>query len=310
MLPLVFGALALGGLVIAAFASSTSTPSPGPAPQGVQPDDDEGEPAPPVVPSVPSAPVVPSTPATPTAPTREVLEDAASNARENEDHDLADELDDRAQNAPSQTEVADQEAVQQGTSLESEISRMTPAQRSAYEAILMDEEPANLPRMRQAALALDAQGFPQCADEIEAHISDVASAPAPVGPPPVNTPSLPSPQSTATPTGPVSPATAPVPLGPNPGGPTANDLAENVHQTAAQSIATAVAANVRAKRYSYDRALMRSFQTHAGIDADGLYGPSARAALVYYLGRLGLPASAAPAALFQGRNVGPYTPPG
>ena len=40
-----------------------------------------------------------------------------------------------------------------------------------------------------------------------------------------------------------------------------------------------LAASVRSKGYSYDRALCKAFQTAAGISADGLYGPATKKAL-------------------------------
>jgi murein L,D-transpeptidase YcbB/YkuD len=46
-----------------------------------------------------------------------------------------------------------------------------------------------------------------------------------------------------------------------------------------KSLATKLAANVKAKGYSYDRALCKRFQTAAGIKADGLYGPATQTAL-------------------------------
>jgi hypothetical protein len=50
------------------------------------------------------------------------------------------------------------------------------------------------------------------------------------------------------------------------------------------------------------------FQTAAGIDADGLYGPTSRGALVYWLGEQGIDASRAPPTIF-GNGTKAYSEP-
>lgn len=69
----------------------------------------------------------------------------------------------------------------------------------------------------------------------------------------------------------------------------------------ARKMAKQVAANLDAKgRSNYDRALLRSFQTAAGIDADGIYGGQSRGALIHY----GVPRP--PAAFFKPVETQPY----
>lgn len=63
-----------------------------------------------------------------------------------------------------------------------------------------------------------------------------------------------------------------------------------------------MADQIRTKKGKYDRAALQTFQTFAGMTADGLYGPQTRAALIHF------GAKNAPAALFKGANV-PYTAP-
>jgi FtsZ-interacting cell division protein ZipA len=48
----------------------------------------------------------------------------------------------------------------------------------------------------------------------------------------------------------------------------------------AKTLAQRLADNVRAKKYDYDRALCKSFQTQAKIAVDGTYGPDTRNALI------------------------------
>jgi murein L,D-transpeptidase YcbB/YkuD len=75
-----------------------------------------------------------------------------------------------------------------------------------------------------------------------------------------------------------------------------------VDLAAAKKMAADVAANLRNKgKAGYDRKLLASFQTKAGITGDGLYGPLAVAALKYFRAN-------APAA-FQAGSVKSYTPP-
>lgn len=65
---------------------------------------------------------------------------------------------------------------------------------------------------------------------------------------------------------------------------------------AAHGEARALANNIAATSYGYDRNLARNFQRHAGIAADGIYGPGTRGALIFF----GI--SNAPRALFDPRN--------
>jgi len=57
-----------------------------------------------------------------------------------------------------------------------------------------------------------------------------------------------------------------------------------------KNLAATVAKNIAAKKYDYDRSLMRKFQSLAGLTGDGLYGPATRMALGRYV--------SAPPALF------------
>lgn len=49
--------------------------------------------------------------------------------------------------------------------------------------------------------------------------------------------------------------------------------------TNTKQLAQQLAANVREKGYSYDRALCKRFQESAGIPADGIYGPQTKKAI-------------------------------
>lgn len=59
------------------------------------------------------------------------------------------------------------------------------------------------------------------------------------------------------------------------------------------SIASKLAADVKARGYDYARATCKSFQQSVGLPADGIYGPSTASALAKVLG-------SAPKALFKG----------
>lgn len=63
--------------------------------------------------------------------------------------------------------------------------------------------------------------------------------------------------------------------------------------TQARSLAKGIASNIDTKGSSYDRTRLKTFQTAAGIDADGIYGGGSRRALIFY----GVPRP--PAALFK-----------
>jgi peptidoglycan hydrolase-like protein with peptidoglycan-binding domain len=60
--------------------------------------------------------------------------------------------------------------------------------------------------------------------------------------------------------------------------------------------------HLRTRKGKYDRAVLQSFQTSAGLKADGLYGPQTAAALRFF------GAKSVPAPLFKGPNV-KYAPP-
>lgn len=73
-------------------------------------------------------------------------------------------------------------------------------------------------------------------------------------------------------------------------------------RTQASAKAQPLADHVRTRRGKYDRAVVQSFQTAAGLLPDGLYGPQTVAALRYF------GAKNVPAALFKGSNT-KYAPP-
>jgi murein L,D-transpeptidase YcbB/YkuD len=70
----------------------------------------------------------------------------------------------------------------------------------------------------------------------------------------------------------------------------------------AASKAQPTADHVRTRKGKYDRALLMSFQTSAGLKSDGLYGPQVAAALRFFK------AKNVPAPLFRGSNA-TYAPP-
>jgi hypothetical protein len=70
----------------------------------------------------------------------------------------------------------------------------------------------------------------------------------------------------------------------------------------AKSTAAGVAAHIRTKGKSYTRDALATFQRHAGIVADGLYGPLSVSALKFY------GVKSPPAALFGGTQTA-YKPP-
>jgi murein L,D-transpeptidase YcbB/YkuD len=55
-----------------------------------------------------------------------------------------------------------------------------------------------------------------------------------------------------------------------------------------------IARHIKQKGYNYTRKALKAWQIVAGVTPDGLYGPSTREALVYYVG------NSAPKALFKG----------
>lgn len=64
--------------------------------------------------------------------------------------------------------------------------------------------------------------------------------------------------------------------------PTAQPIRLQSKQDAARQMAPAVADNIRAKQARYDRALVARFQSNAGLQPDGLYGPATRSALAHF----------------------------
>lgn len=58
----------------------------------------------------------------------------------------------------------------------------------------------------------------------------------------------------------------------------------------------------RAGKAGYDRRMLKTWQTQAGLPADGLYGPATRGALVFY-------GQKDPPAPFVGSGTVPFTPP-
>lgn len=70
----------------------------------------------------------------------------------------------------------------------------------------------------------------------------------------------------------------------------------------AKARAKDVSAHLRKQGRAYDKSILKSWQTQAGIDADGLYGPHSRNALAYY------GATDAPAPFVKGKEK-PYVPP-
>jgi len=72
----------------------------------------------------------------------------------------------------------------------------------------------------------------------------------------------------------------------------------------ARQLAPEVADDVQHNEYGYDRARLVRFQTAAGTDQDGLYGPYAASALAYY------GVAEPPRHLFKvGDEIPPYRPP-
>lgn len=81
-----------------------------------------------------------------------------------------------------------------------------------------------------------------------------------------------------------------------------HDLPTGYNAAAALAEAPGLAKHIRAKGARYTRSAVATFQTHAGVKADGLYGPQTASALTYWSG------SPAPKPLFKG-SVKVYTPP-
>ncbi len=85
--------------------------------------------------------------------------------------------------------------------------------------------------------------------------------------------------------------------------PAAADLPRGYDERAARLKAQPTADHIRTRKGKYDRAVLASFQTMAGLKPDGLYGPQSRAALAFF------GAKNVPAALFKGSQT-TYRPPG
>lgn len=79
-------------------------------------------------------------------------------------------------------------------------------------------------------------------------------------------------------------------------------LPKGYDSAAASARAQPMADHVRTRKGKYDRAVLASWQTQAGLKPDGLYGPQSVAALKYY------GAKNVPAALFKGSQT-KYAPP-
>lgn len=120
--------------------------------------------------------------------------------------------------------------------------------------------------------------------------------PPPPPPPPVDTsPALPTPP-------------APLPVTSATNAPTAGPAAElsvpsspppGFDAVAAAALAPAMAAQLRSKQYDYSRPQLKSFQTAAGLTADGIYGNDTWGALLYFT-------TDAPRALFKPTAPTPY----
>ena len=76
----------------------------------------------------------------------------------------------------------------------------------------------------------------------------------------------------------------------------------------APDAADAVAIGEAYQDYSDRVAALKKFQAAAGLTDDGLYGPGARGALVYWLAEQGIDESRAPPSIF-GSGTTPYSPP-
>ena len=108
-------------------------------------------------------------------------------------------------------------------------------------------------------------------------------------------PALPATPAAATPAVPVTPAAQPVPAAPAPALP-------GLNLSLASQLAPVVESNLIVQKANYDHALLKKFQSAAGLTVDGLYGGSSAGALRYFLHR------APPKALFAPLTEKPYAP--
>ena len=110
-----------------------------------------------------------------------------------------------------------------------------------------------------------------------------------------STPATPATPSAATPAAPVTPAAQPVPAAPAPALP-------GLNLSLASQLAPMVESNLIVQKANYDHALLKKFQSAAGLTTDGLYGGGSAGALRYFLHR------APPKALFAPLTEKPYAP--
>lgn len=81
-----------------------------------------------------------------------------------------------------------------------------------------------------------------------------------------------------------------------------HELPAGYNAAAARAEAPGLVRHIRTRGSNYTRKAVATFQLHAGIPADGIYGPQTASALTYWAG------APAPKPLFKG-NVKAYTPP-
>ena len=94
----------------------------------------------------------------------------------------------------------------------------------------------------------------------------------------------PTPQPAPAPTPQPAPATTPQPAPattPQPA-PVTTPTPQDFNPSEASRLASAIASNIRTKRYSYNRRGLAVFQRAAGLTPDGLYGGKSAGALVFY----------------------------
>ena len=226
-----------------------------------------------------------SGPGVSSAPTREDLEAAAAQAVEDGDDELAADLQERAEDAPSasetpapqpqipnlppptQTAPAPNVPALAGDPLQAELTSLSPADRAAVESALQEDDATQVVAIRQLAEAMEARGLTNVADALEAQIEELAASVQQEQPA-----NIPPPQET----GPVDvpPAQGPAPTMPQ-------DSA-GYNPSLARTMAPVLARMIAQKQFNYSRDSVRAFQRAAGIAIDGVYGPQTRGALIYY----------------------------